>query len=101
MPPLPDDVLTMCPSVPCSNMRGTKALMPHAMPMTLTSTHHFQSLGSYSHSCVWPPGPMPALLHRTCTAPYSCTVASESAATDSGLVTSVTQPATVSPSDRS
>ena len=74
-------------------MRGTNALIPHAMPSTLTSTHQRQSFGSYSQSWVWPPGPMPALLHRTCTAPYSPTVCSARCSSDSGLVTSVTQPA--------
>ena len=97
MPPLPDDVFTMWPSSPCSSMRGTNALIPHAMPSTLTSTHQRQSFGSYSQSCVWPPGPMPALLHSTCTAPNSSTVSSARCSTDSGFVTSVTQPGDVEP----
>ena len=43
-------------------MRGTNALIPHAMPSTLTSRHQRQSWGSYSQSWVWPPGPMPRVV---------------------------------------
>src|SRR5678815_1814487 len=34
-PPLCDDVLTMCPSTPCSSMVGTNALMPLMTPLSL------------------------------------------------------------------
>ncbi len=42
-PPLPDVVLTTCPSSPRANIVGTKALIPFTTPITLTSSDQRQS----------------------------------------------------------
>lgn len=69
MPPLPDEVLTMWPGSPPSNMAGTNALTPWIMPHRLTLRPQPQSFSVCSHIFPSAPAPTPALLHSTCTAP--------------------------------
>ena len=67
--PATDTVLTMCPSVSCSIMRGTNSWMPCSTPHTFTPSSQAKSSSPRVH--MWPPWKTPALLHSTCTAPNS------------------------------
>ena len=75
-------------------MCGRKALRPLAIPKTLTSKVHRQSLGVFSQICGSAGGPTPALLHNTWTLPNRSFAAASNARTDARSVTSVGTPIT-------
>src|SRR5882672_6085423 len=97
--PATDAVLTMCASTSCSIMIGRKVRCPWATPIRLTPIIQDQSSSVLSQHGR-PPAATPALLHKTCTAPYFSSVSAANAATSDGSDTSVTTACTSPPPAR-
>ena len=84
--PAIDDVLTMCPPLPCSRINGTKVFTTLTAPPRFTAIARSQS--AKPGSATAPPPAIPALLHNTWRRPKAAIVASAALATDSRSVTS-------------